>query len=109
MTTRRRTRGGSSTESTGAASPTNVLNESIDVNPNDLLAMLAGEEEETDEEEEEEEGRDIVTALEGQFAGAMDLRKTELKRKRDSEGVLREHMCTCALPLNGVHPAAAAT
>eukprot|EP00752_Nemacystus_decipiens_P007448 g6657.t1 len=69
-----------------------MLNESIDVNPNELLAMLAGDEEETDEEEEEqEEGRDIVTSLEGQFAqfaGALDQRNTELKRKRDSEGAL---------------------
>lgn len=98
MASRRRTRGGGgSTESTGACSPTNMVNESMDVNANDLLAMLAGEEEETDEEEEEEEeGRDIVTALEGQFAGAIDQRKSERKRKRESEGMYaRTHVCVC--------------
>lgn len=75
-----------------------MMNESIDVNPNELLAMLAGDEGETEEEaeeENEEEARDIVTDLDGQFAGAIDGHelKSELnmKRKRESEGE-----CECA-------------
>lgn len=86
MASRRRTCAGrSSTSSNGG-----VLNESIALDANDLLAMLAGEESEEESLDEEDEGRDIVTDLDGQFAGSTNPSERaeltfELKRKRESE------------------------
>lgn len=72
-----------------------MLNESIALGAGDLLAMLIGDEDEDsnddagleEEEVDEEEERDIVTALDGQFAGAIDPSKdVEVgpnKRKRE--------------------------
>ncbi|CAM9902090.1 unnamed protein product, partial [Scytosiphon promiscuus] len=85
MNSRRRTRAGggrssdgSTTESVGAES--SLLEESfVGLDPNDLLQMLGGDDNEEElaeqgrKEEEDDEGeeRDIVTALDGKFLGAV--------------------------------------
>lgn len=105
MASRRRTRagGGSTSGSSAAAGSTgdmesSLLNESFEgLDPNDLLQMLGGDDDEEehagegddDEYDEEDEERDIVTALDGKFLGAI---APPEKRKR-SEGV-----CVCHAP-----------
>lgn len=77
-----------------------ILNESIALDPNDLLAMLAGDDSDGEECAHNENGEQdcaIRTDLDGMFAGATDPPgraeiESELKRKRGSEGV---HVCGC--------------
>lgn len=114
MASRRRTRaGGGSTSGRSSAGGSaggaedSLLDESFaGLDPNDLLQMLGGDDDEEllhgqegeeDEEDEEGEERDIVTALEGKFCGA--IAAPPEKRKR-SEG----RCCRCHVGLAACAP-----
>lgn len=111
MATRRSTGAGRSSTSSSTASGgfgNGILNESIALDSNDLLAMLAGDDSD-DDEEEQQDCAVLRTDLDGMFAGATDAdasgrAELELKRKRgsDEQGV---YVCLCAC----VHVAVAPT
>lgn len=103
MATRRSTGAGrsrTSSNNSGVGLGKNILNESIALDPNELLAMLAGEDSELEGGSDEEAEQDcaVRTDLDGMFAGVTDPSGSaelgsERKRKRGSSEQPGVHVC----------------